>query len=114
MDSEFLADFDFDGQSVSVPTSVAETLEALHRFVSGIEVFDCSGEAMTGMWQSIGCGRTFLENESGIISSALERLFVNVVFPPELEDFEFLIGKGKGFVRLYRHAHRHKDRLLTD
>jgi hypothetical protein len=105
MDSEFFADFDFDGQSVGIPASFALAKESLHRFVSGIEVFDGSGEAMTGMGQPIGGGGTFVEDESGIISSALERLFVNVVFPPESEDFEFLIGKREGIVRFSRNSH---------
>jgi hypothetical protein len=105
MDSEFFADFDFDGQAVCIPAAFALAEESFHRFVSGIEVFDGSGEAMTGMGQPIGGGGTFVEDESGIISSALERLFVDVLFPPKFEDFDLLIGKGKEFGRFSRKTH---------
>lgn len=43
MDTEFFADFDFDGESVGIPAGFAQAMEAAHGSVAGEEIFDGAG-----------------------------------------------------------------------
>ena len=89
VDSQFLADLHFDGQTMRIPTRLPLAKIAPHRAVTREEVFDGSREAMSRMGHSIGGGRTFIEDEPLGSFTSGKRLFIDVLRFPEAADLVF-------------------------
>jgi hypothetical protein len=49
METEFFANFDFDGEPMSIPASFSFATEAAHRAVPRKEILDRAGQAMARM-----------------------------------------------------------------
>ena len=83
VDAEFFADFDFDGQTVGVPTGFATAVKTFHGFVTREHVFDRAGQAVTGVRFPVGGGRAFEEHILFGAFTLLERSIVDVFLAPE-------------------------------
>ena len=93
VDSEFLADFDLDGQTMRVPARLPLAVLPPHRPVPGVEVFDRAGQAVARVWHPVGGGRPLEEHEPRCPSALIERLSVGVVLPPQAGDRRLEGGK---------------------
>ena len=93
MDAEFFTDFDFDGQAVGVPTGFATAVKPFHGFVTREHVFDRAGQAVTGVWFSVGGGGAFKEHILFGAFALLERSIVDVFLTPELQNALFQLWK---------------------
>jgi len=89
MNAEALADLDLNGQAVGVPAGFAFTELAPHRPVTGVEVFDGPGQAVTRVGHAVGRGRALKKDKSFGSSSVVERLLVDASRLPELGDIGF-------------------------
>jgi hypothetical protein len=63
MDAEFLADFNLDWQTVSIPARLAIAQVASHGAVAWKKIFDGAREAMTRVGQAVGRWWAFKENK---------------------------------------------------
>ena len=109
VDAQFLADFDFDWQSVGIPARLSLAAEPLHRFVARKDVFDAAGQAVAWVGHPVSRRRSFEENKRGPVGSAVQRGLVDAVIVPELKNLFFKLGElgatGGGAKRADRSGH---------
>jgi hypothetical protein len=63
LDAQFLIDFIFDGQAVTIPTESTLNIESIHVSVTCHDIFDGTSKQVTVMGQSGGKGRAIVEGE---------------------------------------------------
>ena len=104
VDAEFFANLDLDRQSVGIPTGLAIAPIPSHGSVAREEIFDRPGQAVARVGQSVGRRGAFEKDKRFGSLPQQQRLFIDVVVFPELEDRFFLLGKLN--VGLYSSKHR--------
>ncbi len=101
VDAEFFADFDFDGQAVRVPASFAFAEQPAHRFIARNRSLIARVKQWPGWGKPLAVGGPFEKDEPRRVLARFERLLVDVVLFPKLQDagFEFrktdLAGAGE-------------------
>lgn len=89
VEAEFLFDFQFNRQTVGIPTGLARHLITLHRAVTRDHILDGTGNHVADMRLAVGRRRAIVKHIGRAF--ALTAFFKNLVFLPELADFLFTI-----------------------
>ncbi len=89
VDAQFFPDLDFDRQPVRVPASFSLAAKSPHGLVAREDVFDGPGQTVAGVWHPVRRRRALEKDERRRVGTTLQRLLVNVVLLPKLQDFLF-------------------------
>ena len=92
---ELFSNFDFDRQTVRVPTGFPLAHVALHGRVARIEVFDRAREAVARMRHPVRRRRAFVEHKSTLIvgPAAAKRFLIDVAIAPTADNQLFVLRK---------------------
>ena len=104
VDAELLLDLELNGQTVSVPTGLAQDKIALHCLVTGYDVLHDAGEDVPDVRLAVGGRRSVVKIEALPAPVFLDALFENLVFFPERQHLFFALDEVQrcvyGFVHL--------------
>ena len=96
----------FGRQTVAVPPQTPLDLFAVHRLITGDNVFNVRNHNMSVVRRTVGKRRAVVKNEFGGTVAVVNGFFKSFVFVPELEDF-FLdfdkVGLGLNFLIMFSH-----------
>ena len=89
VDPEFLANFHLHRKAVGIPPGFSFTEFAAHCAIARKEIFDSSGQAVTGMRHPVRRGRAFKKDKSFGSLAFLKRFLVDPILFPEMPDMIF-------------------------
>ena len=93
VDAELFFDFQFHGQTVSIPTRFAQNVITLHRLVARDNILHNASENVSDMRFTVRSGRTVIKTEFGITFVLFYALFKNVLLFPKSENLLFAINE---------------------
>ena len=115
MDAKLFGDFDFDRQSVRVPSGFAPAEISANGAVARKQILDGPRQAVSGMRQAVGRRRPFIKHESWRVGPLGQRFFVNPPVLPKAADFGLQIWKPyRSFDGLKHHVTKRPGGILPN